>query len=337
MRLVRLPFSILALFFQSVVLALGQIWANKTRSFLTSVGIVIGVASVSAVIACLTGLKAEVLSAFESLGTNKMFIYAHSPPERTAHSSADELQISDFEGLLGYCPSLKAFTRVAQQSMTATHGSKSEKNVPVAGVEPSWHQVENRTVTMGRPILLIDNEHARPVCLINERLRERLALPTDPTGESIMLGERPYRIIGVLETRTESSMFDMGAGSEVCIPFNTASHTRSQQGFFVIAMFRAPELSDEAKAETAFFLRHKRKLRVGAPDDFGIDLVQTFLDKLKTVAAAITLIATCVVGISLLVGTSCWVPFQNGPGKSDCEKQSERGPRPSSCSSWWKR
>src|SRR5438874_8504837 len=74
MFLIRLPFSILLIVYQSAFLALGQIWANKVRAILTTIGIVIGVASVTAVIAALTGLKQNVLAEFESFGTNKIFI-----------------------------------------------------------------------------------------------------------------------------------------------------------------------------------------------------------------------------------------------------------------------
>jgi putative ABC transport system permease protein len=304
MILLRLPLSLLALVLQSAFLALGQIWANKTRSFLTTIGIVIGVASVSAVIACLTGLKAEVLETFESLGTNKMFVGPRfeGPSKRNPRGYFFGLHVKDFDGMLDHCPSIKAFTPEIEQSLTVTHRSKSEDNVPVIGVEPSWHEVENRTVTVGRPFSLIDDEHARPVCLINERLRERLALPADPTGESISIAQRRYRVIGLLETRTESTMFSMGSGDEVYIPFNTAVRSREREGITVVAVCRSPDVAEEARAELAFFLRHKRRIPVGDPDNFRIEVVEQFLEKFRTVAAATTLIATCVVGISLLVG-----------------------------------
>ena len=77
--LLRAPFVFLSLFYQSVYLALGQIWANKTRSILTTIGIVIGVASVPAVIAALTGLKAKVLTQVETFGTNTIFISPRRP------------------------------------------------------------------------------------------------------------------------------------------------------------------------------------------------------------------------------------------------------------------
>jgi len=305
MILLRLPMAVLALAFQSAFLALGQIWANKTRSVLTTIGIVIGVASVTAVIASLTGLKTNVLTDFESLGTNKMFIMPdyRGPSKRNPRGYFFGLHMHDFDGMLEHCPDVKAFTRQIQFEATASRGTKSEENVPVVGVEPSWHEVENRAVTIGRPFSLIDDEHGRAVCLINDRLRERLGLPPDPTGEPVMLGSRRFRVIGLLETRNESSMFNFGgSGMEAFIPLTTARESRERGGIEVIAACRSPDVAEEARAEAAFFLRHKRKIPVGEPDDFRIEIVEQFLQQFKNVSSTITLVATCVVGISLLVG-----------------------------------
>ena len=76
---IRAPLAFFQLFYQSIYLALGQIWANKTRSILTTIGIIIGVASVTAVIAALTGLKAKVLTQVETFGTNTIFISSRRP------------------------------------------------------------------------------------------------------------------------------------------------------------------------------------------------------------------------------------------------------------------
>ena len=305
MTLLRLPISILLLAIQSALLAIGQIWANKTRSVLTTIGIVIGVASVTAVIAALTGLRTSVLNEFETLGTDKMFIfpYYNGPSKRNPRGYFFGLHSPDFDGILEHCPDVKSFTREIELSVTASNGTKSEDNVPLLGVEPTWHEVENRPVIIGRPFSLIDNQHARAVCIINARLRDRLGLPVDPTGDPIILGSRRFRIVGIIENRTESSMFGGGgSGMEAFIPFNTGAIARERQGIFVIATCRSPDVAEEARAEMTFFLRHKRKIPLDSPADFRIEIVEQFLQEFSKVSATITLIATCVVGISLLVG-----------------------------------
>src|SRR5689334_24670855 len=102
----RLPFALLMLLYQSVVLALSQIWANKIRAILTTLGILIGVAAVSAVIALITGMKQRVLNEFEAFGTNKVFVSPHFP--RSGRSTISWRQVmfrlSDFDDLLEHCP-----------------------------------------------------------------------------------------------------------------------------------------------------------------------------------------------------------------------------------------
>jgi putative ABC transport system permease protein len=290
---------------QSMLLALGQIWVNKLRAVLTTLGIVIGVASVTAVIAVLTGLKSNVLHEFESFGTNKIFILPFSPEERNRRAQMDTrtmFTVSDFNDFLQHCPSVKTFTRQCNVSSTIAFGAQSEAGVEITGIDPAWHGIENRVVTMGRPFSLIDQEHARPVCLINPKVRDTLRLDRDPTGQSILIDNRHFLVVGLVEPRVESGMFGGGmSDSEVFIPFSTARLTRSVP-FIVIAASRSPEVNEEARAEIAFFLRKNRGVKPGEPDNFRVESVQRFVQQFMGVASAITIVATGIVGISLLVG-----------------------------------
>ena len=305
MRLLRAPFSVIILILQSGFLAIGQIWANKLRSMLTTIGIVIGVASVTAVIAALTGLRTNVLKGFEDLGTDKMFVNPdyHGPSRRNPRGYMVQLHPSDFDGVLEHCPEVRTLTRQLELSLTSSNGTRSEQNVPVVGVEPEWIDVEKRTLVCGRPFSLIDSQHARAVCMINAHLRDRLGLPFDPSGEPILLGSRRFRVVGVLQNRVESGMFNFGAsGMEAYIPFTTAQVSHERDGIAVVAVCRSPDVAEEARAELTFFLRKKRHIPIGEQDDFRIDIVEQFLQEFSKVSATIEFVATGVVGISLLVG-----------------------------------
>src|SRR3954452_17674269 len=297
------------LLYQSLFLALSQIRASKLRSLLTTVGIVIGVASVTTVIAALTGLKTNVLSEFESFGTNKVFIFPDRPPSmRNAPFQLIRFKPELFDELLQHCPSIKTFTRItSMNAQSVSHGDQSVENVSIAGIEPAWHEIENRFVEMGRPFSLIDNEQARPVCLINGKLRDRLQLERDCTGQYILIDGRRYFILGVVETRSESSMFRDGVSdSEVFVPFNTAwqsQRSRTMMPFMhVVAASKSPDVSEEAQAEALFYLRKKRKIQPGKPDTFQVEFVSKFVEEFTQLATGITIVATGIVGVSLLVG-----------------------------------
>jgi putative ABC transport system permease protein len=110
-------------------------------------------------------------------------------------------------------------------------------------------------------------------------------------------------IVGLIETKTESAMFgENRTGLQVILPFNTVRRMRPWGGMHVIAASRSPDVSEEAQAEIKFFLRKKRNLKIGDPDTFGVEAVQQFVDQFRKISATVTMAATGVVGISLLVG-----------------------------------
>ena len=304
--LFRLPAAVLVLGYQSAFLALGQIWANKLRSLLTTLGIIIGVASVTAVIAALSGLKKSVLTEFETFGTNKIFILPYFPEgDGRRRNFADQrirFKPEHFDGLLEHCPSIARFTRLCDYGASISKGKEAEPQVEITGIEPSWHQIESREVIMGRPFSLIDETQARPVCIINDKVVEKLRLGRDPVGDWIMIGQRRFTVVGVIKARAESSMFGGNfSSSEVFIPFKTA-HLNPRMGLIAIAATKSPTLTEEAKAELTFFLRRQRGLKVGQDNNFRVEAVEQFVQQFNSVATAITMVAAGIVGISLLVG-----------------------------------
>ena len=302
MILLRFPLALLMLFYQSFFLALSQIRTNKLRSMLTTIGI----ASVTAVIAALTGLKAQFVISFEAIGTNKMYIDPAAPRSgrlRNFNWRRFALRPDQFDGLLEHCPSVKAVSRIMHAGGLVQFGSHSEENSQIQGIDPDWHVIESRSVTLGRPFSLIDNEQGRAVCLINDKLRETLVLPPDCIGESINMLGRRFTIVGIVETHVDSGMFGNGqTGSEAFVPFRTIWHPDRSSNMQVVAACRAAEFSDEAQAEITFFLRHTRQIHFGEFDTFRIWVVQKELDEFNKMFTAMTAIAAGIVSISLLVG-----------------------------------
>ena len=295
---------IVALILQSIRLALSQIWANKMRSMLTTIGIVIGVASVTAVIAALTGLKAKVLKDFETLGTNKIFIVPHWPREgRFRHFNWRHIRFipRQFEDLLERCPSIDDYTLMTERSQTVYHGVQSIEGASINGINPSWHRIENRSVIVGRPFTLTDEENGWQVCLITPDVRDELRLERDCIGKRIVIDRRSFEIVGVVEDRVKGMFGAMGSSKEVFIPFETAWRFW-EPWIYAIASCRKPELSKEAQAELRFYLRQTRNLGPGDPDTFRLQVIEEFQTIFKGFAMAVTAVAGGIVGISLVVG-----------------------------------
>ncbi len=304
------PIVFLRLLYQSTYLALGQIWAKKTRSMLTTIGIVIGVASVAAVIACLTGLKAKILADFSTFGAKSIYISHRRPqtgPKRSTAWWDLRFKPEEFDGLLEHCPSVEKFSRVAPrpEGYVVRYGEKSVEAVNVMGVEPGWQEIENRPMILGRPFSQIDEMEGRQVCIIDVVVRDKLGLNRDCIGDSVVMGGKSYLIVGVIDRRPDFSVINGGGSGaerlEMYIPFKTVLRM-GEPFIYAMAASRSTDVSDEAVAEIKFYLRRARRLSPGEPDTFEVESLQGVLKTFNQIAIVTTLIAGGIVGISLLVG-----------------------------------
>ena len=260
-------------YIRSIALALSQIWANKARSVLTALGIIVGVASVCAVIAALVGLKTKVLEEFEAVGANRMFIFPDRPdnsPRNLYPWEEVRLKVVELEAISRHCPSIRAITPMTDLGMTVQHGDRMIEGITATGIWSDWHKTSNRSMLQGRAFSILDEENARQVCLLNEAAVEELQLPLDPTGTHILLDGRRFLVVGLVET-LESSMFGMNTSSaEVFIPFAVAVKLQSREFFFMInTLIVSPDAAEEAESEVRFTLRKMRGLEPDEPDTFG--------------------------------------------------------------------
>ena len=297
--------SILRVLLQTVGLALAQIRVNKFRAMLTALGIILGVSSVTAVIAALTGMKESVLSEVESFGAKKMWLWGEVPRAKRGVMEWEEVLITSDEAdaIREHAPSIDCLTQITNTSSTVQFGQIVRTAVPVTGIEPAWHEIEDRYVVMGRPLTLPDGEFERQVCLINEKAIDELRLDRDPVGDSIVLAGRRFQIVGVLETKSVSAMFGGGETQiEIFVPFQTMQKIEEFSWPYIMAQITSPERAEEARAEIAFVLRKERGLTPDDEDTFEMQILQTEIDRFNSLTGAITAVAGGVVSISLLVG-----------------------------------
>ncbi|USN98444.1 MAG: ABC transporter permease [Phycisphaeraceae bacterium] len=300
------------IFFQTVMLALGQVWANKVRSILTALGIIIGTGSVIAVVGGLVGMKNFVLGEFETIGARKMWVWGEVPDSKETTISWDDVRMTPYEAnlILENAPSVDTLSPICGTSEEISYGQETKRGVRVRGIWPAWHEIEDRGVIYGRPMSKIDVEERRQVCLINEAAIEELNLNRDPTGDFLLVGNRRFLIIGVLETKEASVMFGGGeARSELYIPFETSKMMNPYTFTYFVIQLDEPtddrkmdDIAADARAEVRFILRTHRNLEGDDEDTFGIEVMANHIEQFMQVASVIGIIATAVVSISLLVG-----------------------------------
>jgi putative ABC transport system permease protein len=287
------------------MLALAQIWVNKGRSFLTSLGIIIGVASVTAVIAAVNGLQSYVLDQFASFGANKVYVFPRYSKEaqQAGFNYYDiRMTLEEVDGMLDKCPSLARLTPISEFMTSAEYGQKALSGVQVTGIRPDWHRIEDRSVVQGREFLSIDEQANRQVCVINDKAIDELRLPRQVIGEYVVVDGRRFQVVGVVETKELGEIFGGNrAESEIYIPHSTAWKIR-EPGIYVIGQTASPDVTEEARAEIEFYMRNARGLKADDPNTFGVEFIEQYVDDFKQLARVMTGVAGGIVGISLLVG-----------------------------------
>ncbi len=290
----------------SIRLALSQVWANKVRAALTTLGIIIGVASVTLVIASVVGLERAVLSEVGKFGANNLFILPDRPdegPDSELPFRLFNFKPDEFEGLAEVAPSISGFTRVTNRRLGVRNGDE-QFTKQVTGIDAAWHDVESRQVIIGRPFTLLDRERGASVCLIDEETRDELKLPTDPTGQDVLIGGRRFRVVGVVE---EDRRPNFGGGppeTQVYVPFDTlnAMDPNPWQFVYVAASAVDAQSVEEAAGQVTFYLRNRRGIGPGEQDTFQVKRVEAAIDQIRNIGRIITFAAAGVVGISLVVG-----------------------------------
>jgi len=290
---------------QTMVLALGQIWANKVRSLLTTLGIIIAVVAVVVTVAAMVGARQTILDEFSKVGANKIWIFPRFPPQVRDRFNWRQVRINEAQaaGLQAAAPSLERLTPITNLAPSVQHKDIVKKGVNVSGIRPEWHEIEGRSVTQGRPFFAIDEEERRQVCLINDKGVEELGLDSDPSGAIILIGGRRFQIVGVVETK--DPIIQMGgneAQTELFIPFSTALMMRPEPRIWMIAQTYKPEQFEDAKAEIRSYMRRVRKLQPEDPDTFGVEAIEQARQRFNTVAGFMTALVGGIAAISLLVG-----------------------------------
>ena len=253
------------------------------------------------------GMNNKIMENFETFGTKKIFLWPERPssgPKKNIDWWQIRFKPGEFDGILEYCPSVEFKSFISNgENLPARFADTTIESVRLTGVEADWFHIENRPIIMGRPFSHLDEVQGRKVCIISEKLRDKLKMDRDCMGQTISFGYHTFLVIGMLEEKPDM-MFDIGNRNnlEAYIPFQTMLKIVNNMWFQVMASCKSTELAEEAKAEIQFFLRQTRHIRPGEPDTFRVNLMENEVQKVMQVMNMVSLVAVGIVSISLMVG-----------------------------------
>jgi putative ABC transport system permease protein len=282
--------------------AIDSIRAHGFRSFLTTLGIVIGVASVIAMVSIIQGLSASIGQEFAGLGSNGVTVSSYTSRENWMAGRIARLDESDYELIRYRVDGLESITPVMQTQGQVRSGAKAVA-AQVIGSTFAYQAVGQYFASRGRFISDSDNETRRRVAVIGEQVRTDLSLPEDPIGEYIQYNGEWLKVIGLLETKGE--IFGQSQDNLVVLPFNTLASLQGnqrQRDMWIRFTLRNLDDLDNANATITRLLRTAHNLDKDEEDDFRIQTAAQLQDTFESILNTVTVVMAGIVSISLLVG-----------------------------------
>ncbi len=285
--------------------ALTSIRAHAFRSFLTTLGIVIGVASVIAMVSIIQGLSYLIGQQFEGLGSNSVTVQSYTSLEDALQGRRSRLTQDDLDLVRYRVDGISSITPIMylQNGQSPVRYGSQSAIAQVLGTTYSFQEVAQYFSKSGRFLSDSDNATRRRVAVIGEETRQDLSLPENPVGEFIQLNGEWLRIIGLLEPKGD--ILGQSQDNRVLIPYSTMVSLNGNQmrpDIQIMLTIAEPGELENIRQTISRLLRTSHNLDEGNEDDFRVQTAEQLQDTFNTILNNVTVVMGGVVSISLLVG-----------------------------------
>ena len=308
----RLPKGILR---ETLAMALDSVRGHKFRSFLTVLGIVIGVMTAIVIASLLTGMRQNIVAMIEDYGTNNIYAFHLSTGPRTSEDRTERLRkpltVADAETIKAQAPSVEDVAWVAPNvgygggpfDDNITYQGRNYRWGNTQGVSPNYASLYNVSLTEGRFITELDDQQRANVMVIGVNAAEAL-FPgmTSIAGAQVRMGGYNFEVIGVLEKRKAGFFGENEEDNAVYIPFRTAQKVAPAKGYLLVVIRGRTGQVADALTEAEEILRRRRGVKFGEPNNFDIKTADKFIEQFDSITAVTGLIAIAISCLGLLVG-----------------------------------
>jgi putative ABC transport system permease protein len=293
---------------EGALLAIDQIRANKFRSGLTILGIVVGVATVMAMSAMIQGIRSSIVDEMEAVGPNN-FVVARFDLNAVRLVNQDGPPWGDNPSI-----TLEEARRIAQLPAVRTtiagldlngefvYGRQRLASVSIAGRENGWSNFTSAAIVAGHDMLLNDVRAANPVVLLSEPLAEAVFGSLDPIGRTLRINDKPFRVIGVF--RMTENIFSSLNRNLAIMPYTSAiKHLAASDDMLLVFTVTAPAVTQaEAIDQVTTLLRTMRGLRPMEENNFAVVRQEEFLETFNTVTGVFFMVMLALSSVALMVG-----------------------------------
>jgi putative ABC transport system permease protein len=292
-------------FVQTMRVALRALTRNKMRTFLTALGIIIGVGAVIAMVSIGEGAKRGIQDRFNSMGTNLLFVYPgmqNVQGVRSQAGSRTSLKEDDAKALLLYCDAIRAISPSVNSRGQVVYANKNW-NTQISGTGADYPDIRSWPVEQGTYFDDSQVKAGSKVCVLGSEVNKNLFEGGDPVGQVIRIKSIPFRVLGVLKSKGESGGF-FNRDDMIAIPYTTCMHRLAGIDYInsVDVSAVSSDMMAEAKRQIEVLLRDRHKIMPGSDDDFTVRNMSDIAESAAESTQIMTILLGSIAGISLLVG-----------------------------------
>ena len=289
---------------ESFLMAWASLIANKMRSILTMLGIIIGVAAVIALVSIGNGVKQDIQNSISSLGSNLLMVMPgapRTPGVRPSQGSMKSLKVSDYQAI-SKLDGVKAASPYTANSYVTIYQSKNWTTT-VSGVSSNFQDVNNWTMAEGRFISSKNVENRERVAVVGQTVVKNLFAGEDPVGKEIRVKNIPFRVIGVLNSKGNGTMGN-DQDDTIFIPYTTAMERVEGVDYLRMVYVVASDDNgiDRLQSDIENLLRVRHSIKDTNLDDFNIQNMKSIMETMEQTTGTLTLFLGAVAAISLVVG-----------------------------------
>ena len=286
-------------------MAFSALMANKMRSLLTMLGIIIGVGAVIAMVSIGMGVRNNIQQSIASLGSNMLIVMPGAENRtgvRGGAGSKTTLEDEDADAIKAKIGGIDNVSAMVSGSYQVVFGNSNWKT-SVQGVSPDYMDIRSLEVESGIFITEHDMVKRNRVAVIGSTVSENLFGGSNPVGQNIRIDNQPFKIIGVLKKRGQSSM-GQDQDDVIIVPMTTAQERMLGINYVhsINVQVSSPDIMDEVQEDIETLLRQRHHIAKGQEDDFNVRNLTSLMETMDSTTAMITMLLGAVAGISLLVG-----------------------------------
>src|SRR6266498_2668479 len=308
----KLPRSVLR---ETLRMSLDSVRAHKFRSFLTVLGIVIGVMTAITIASILTGLRQNIIAIIEEYGTNNIYAFHLSTGPRVGEDRSERtrkpLTVADAEAIRTQASGVEEVAHVAPN--VGYSGGPFDDNITyqghnyrwgnTQGVSPNYAGITNIALREGRFISEMDDQQRANVIVIGVNAADALFPGQNQiAGTQVRMGGYNFEIVGVLEKRKAGFFGENEEDNAVFMPFRTAQKLAPARGYMLMIIRARSGQTADALQQSEEILRRRRGVKFGDPNNFDIKTADKFIEQFDNITAMVGLIAIAISSLGLLVG-----------------------------------